>query len=370
MLAAVVAVGTELTSGQIINKNASWISESLKELGVSTSNHVVVPDDRPLILDALKFCAERCDTLFVTGGLGPTTDDFTRELISAWSGQPLEFHEPSWLHIKERLGSRAIEIRETQRQQCLYPKGSIVIENPEGTANAFQLKVGKVDVFVLPGPPREIEAVWKNGIDAFLRDKARNIDKAVTYSWDTMGLGESDVSFMTENCLTGVDIEKGYRVHMPYVEVKLSFMESQRAQMMPYVAKVEQALQAITITRNGEDVPQLLAQQLAEIAKIVVVDSCTGTAVLERLSPALRRWMRDKSWSFGSEDILADPLTLKLVLKPLDASRATGEIHYKGAVFKDVFEAPMFVSRVSDRKSLYFAERAMIFWHKMLQNLN
>src|SRR5437868_7342703 len=262
MQASIVTVGSELTSGQIINKNAAWISKNLQAFGVSTATQVVIPDDRQLILQALQFAAEHCDTLFVTGGLGPTTDDFTREVIAEWSGQPLELHDPSWLLIQERLGSRRIEIRETQRQQCLYPHGALVIVNKEGTANAFQMKVGNIDVFVLPGPPKEIEAVWQNGLGEFLRTKAQDIDKFLTYSWDTLGLGESDVSFITENCLNSVEIEKGYRVHMPYVEVKLSFFESRKAALMPYVQKVEEALKPLTVSRNGEDVAELLARQL------------------------------------------------------------------------------------------------------------
>jgi nicotinamide-nucleotide amidase len=303
MQASVVGVGTELTSGQIINKNAVWISKTLKDLGIPTSCHLVIPDERKLILDALKFAAEHSDTLFVTGGLGPTTDDFTRELISEWSGQPLEFHEPSWLHIKERLSSRAIEIRESQRQQCLYPSGSTVINNPEGTANAFQLRVGKVDVFVLPGPPKEIEACWQNGIGQFIAAKAQNLDKVVTYSWDTLGWGESDVSHVVEKALSGVEVEKGYRVHMPYVEVKMSFLESQAHVLMPFVQKVDEVLRGITITRNGEDVPNLLARQLRSVEKIQILDSCSGTVVLERMTAAFRAQLPTKKWSFGSQDL-------------------------------------------------------------------
>ncbi|MBC7370663.1 MAG: competence/damage-inducible protein A [Bdellovibrionaceae bacterium] len=372
MIATVIGVGSELTSGQIMNTNGVWISKSLKQLGISTSAHLVVPDERVLIVDALKFCAERSDTIFVTGGLGPTTDDFTRELISEWSKQPLEFHEASWLHITERLGQRGIKIREAQRQQCMYPKGAIVISNPEGTANAFQMRVGEVDVFVLPGPPREIKACWQNGIESFVANKAKHIDKHVTYSWDTMGLGESDVSHITETCLTGVDVEKGYRVHMPYVEVKMSFLESQKSKFMPYVEKVDEALRSITITRDGEDLAQSLAERLKDIEKIQVIDLCTGAALLERMTSALKSQLNKKTWTFASEDF--SPLgiqseAVKMILKPLGTTGATAEIHHRRGIFTDNFEAPLFMSKLSDRKASYFAERAMIFWNQALERL-
>ena len=367
MIASVVGVGSELTSGQIMNTNAVWISKSLKNLGVSTSSQLVVPDERALIMDALKFCADHSDTLFVTGGLGPTTDDFTRELISEWSKQPLEFHEASWKQIRERLGSRGIEIREAQRQQCFYPKGAVVIVNPDGTANAFRMRVGEVDVFVLPGPPSEVAACWKNGVEEFLREKSKDIDKHITYSWETMGLGESDVSHMTECCLNGVDIEKGYRVHMPYVEVKLSFLESQKEKFLPYVEKVDETLRAITITRNGDDVANLLAAKLQSYEAIYFVDDCTGTVLTERMTHLLKSQMDVKKWSFASVNHF-DPgfYAAKMVITKNGTTGATAKIQIRGATFLTHFESPKFMSKTSDRKARYFAEQAMIFWHRIL----
>jgi molybdenum cofactor synthesis domain-containing protein len=374
MQVAVISIGTELTIGQIINKNSAWISKNLWDLGIPTRCHLVVPDDRALILDALRFCAERCDTLFVTGGLGPTTDDFTRELIAEWSGLPLEFHEPSWEHVNSRLKSRAIEVRESQRQQCLFPKGSLVLHNPEGTANAFQLRVFNKDVIILPGPPHEIAAIWKSSLDAFIREKTKDLDKSITYSWDTMGLGESDVAHITELCLDGIKIEKSYRVHLPYVEVKVTCLESRLGQLKPAIQSLDEALRDITVTRNGEDVPSLIAKKLTGVNKIQVVDALSGQALLNRLSPALGRFMsaglNTTTWSFTNHnDISTAPQELKMLLKPWDATSAVAEIHYRGASFKTIFEAPFMISKMTDRKALYFVERAMIFWLQKLEEL-
>ncbi|WP_413288311.1 competence/damage-inducible protein A [Bdellovibrio sp. HCB337] len=370
MLVAVIGVGTELTSGQIINRNSAWISKNLKDLGVPTSCHLVVPDDRALILDALRFCAERSDTLFVTGGLGPTTDDFTRELISEWSQLPLEFDQASWDHVNHRLSSRGIQVRESQRQQCLFPKGAKVLTNPEGTANAFQMRVFNKDVFVLPGPPSEIAAVWKGEISDFLRDKTKDIDQYITYSWDTMGLGESDVAHIAENALAGIEIEKGYRVHLPYVEVKISFLASEKEKLAPAISRLNEALKHITITRDGDDVPTLIANKLTGVPKLHIVDTLSGQVLLNRLVPALRSFMSEKAWSFSStNNFHADPQSVKLVLKAWDATSAIAEIHYKGGSFKTIFEAPFMISKMTERKALYFAERAMIFWLQKLEDM-
>ena len=98
--ATILGVGTELTTGQIVNKNGSWISEKLIPYGVETAAHIVVPDSRELIFNALNYCAQNSDLIFVTGGLGPTSDDFTRELISEWSKTKLLFDETSWGHVQ------------------------------------------------------------------------------------------------------------------------------------------------------------------------------------------------------------------------------------------------------------------------------
>src|SRR5277367_6369590 len=93
--ASVIAVGTELTSGQITNRNAAWISERLTALGLEVALHETVPDEHDLMLDALKRCAGLSSFVFVTGGLGPTQDDFTRDVVAEWAERKLEFHPPS-----------------------------------------------------------------------------------------------------------------------------------------------------------------------------------------------------------------------------------------------------------------------------------
>src|SRR4051812_12548700 len=114
--ASILAVGTELTSGQITNRNAAWISEKLVDLGIHVVLHETVADDRPMIRGALDRCAQVSQLIFVTGGLGPTTDDFTREVIADWLGQKLEFHEDAWQKILTRLGVYGIPIAESNRQ--------------------------------------------------------------------------------------------------------------------------------------------------------------------------------------------------------------------------------------------------------------
>ena len=140
MKATILGVGTELTTGQITNKNGSWISKQLMSYGVTTASHIVVPDDKKLITQALDYCANTSQIIFITGGLGPTSDDFTRDLISEWTNQKLVFDDSSWKHVQDRLTSRGFTVKDIQRQQCYFPETAKVLTNAHETANGFYMK--------------------------------------------------------------------------------------------------------------------------------------------------------------------------------------------------------------------------------------
>jgi molybdenum cofactor synthesis domain-containing protein len=365
MKATVLGIGTELVDGQIVNKNAAWISEKLKNLGLTTALHLVVPDERKLISEALDFCGSYGDLIFVTGGLGPTTDDFTREVISEWSQRELKFDEGSWQHIKERLEPRGYVVKEIQRQQCYYPEGARVIKNNEGTANAFYLEANDKKIFVLPGPPREIEAVWKSEINAWLEKSLEGLDPYITRHWDTIGMGESDVATLVEQALANVNVEKGYRVHLPYVEVKLSFFKSQEEKMRTHVERVTEALKGITVTRDQQDVPLMLSLALKNYDSVSVQDSVTGQFLINRMMPAMRDFMTEKSWSFSSHAV-DEQSTVRLLIKPKDEHSCFVSIEKGKKKFSEIIEAPYKAMPMRERRAQYFAEMAMLFWLRHL----
>lgn len=368
MKSAVLGIGTELTDGQIINKNAAWISQKLKSLGLQTSAHLVVPDDQGLILKALNFCAEHADILFVTGGLGPTSDDFTRDVVAQWAGVELEFHEPSWQHVKDRLTSRGYTVKDIQRQQCYFPRESQVLINNEGTANGFSFNAKGKTFFVLPGPPREIAAIWESFIHNWLQDKSSSLDPHLVRLWETLGVGESDIAVLVEEALKNVDIDRGYRVHLPYVEVKLMYPRSREKDLASAFEAVDQALQFCTFSKTDEDTAVLLARQLNSVRSLEIFDEVTGSYLINRIVPAFRDYMsKDNSWSFTN-----DPLSLiyesdmQLGLRVIDEH--TCEVFYseKGRVARDHIVAPYKTANMRERRMQYFAERALIFWYRQI----
>lgn len=367
MKIAVLAIGTELTSGQILNRNGQWISTRLHELGVPTSCHLVVPDERGLIRQALDFCATQSDVLFVTGGLGPTTDDFTRDVISQWTGKKLVFHSDSWEHIQRRLTARKVPVREAQRQQCFYPEGAEVLFNQQGTANAFTLSHQGKEIYVLPGPPREIESVWLDFIQTRMQKLAANADPYLTSSWDCIGLGESEIAHLTESALAGAEIEKGYRVHPPYVEVKLSYFKSELAQVQILRDRLTSALAPYCVLRDGQEAAQIVAEKIQPFRHVVIIDEVTAGQLFRRLSSHLASAMAEKKIqfltdaSFGHGD--AD---LALTIQPAGSSGVRVSLRQARQVISNVIDSPYLALLMKDREKQYFAEMALLFWMRLL----
>lgn len=366
MKASVLAVGTELTSGQIVNRNASSVSERLKKLGVQVSCHLTVPDDRGLILDALKYCEKHSDLIFATGGLGPTSDDFTREVVSQWAELELVFDENSWQHVTDRLNSRGFTVRDMQRQQCYFPRGAKILSNSEGTANAFKFTKDKTHVFVLPGPPREIDAVWKTHLATDLQQLTSNLNKQLTLSWDTIGVGESEVAFQVEKVLEkrpqNLPFEIGYRVHLPYVEVKLTYSEKDHATWSPWVEQVEQVLSDITISRNFTDVAELALTSIRDL-DFVFYDYLSAGFLHSRLSHHIRQL---KNWRFQqSQDspVAADFFDAEenfMALLPFENFKCIILISIEGKRHQKVCEAPNKSPLMHERRLQYFAEMALV----------
>jgi len=286
--AAILAIGTELTTGQITNRNAAWLSEKLTDLGADVVLHETVADDRAAILEALERCRKAADLLFVTGGLGPTTDDFTREVIAQWAEQPLEFYEPSWTKIQNRLNQLGIPIAQSNRQQCDFPKGAKVIENTDGTADAFYTRAHDAHVWVLPGPPREVASVWQGGIEKQLKEILPIRPPLKLLTWQCIGKSEAELGELTENALQGSGLAIGYRAHMPYVEIKVWCPEPELSAKKPYLDRLEAVIGQWVITRQGVDLGRRLLDGLSRSEEIEIIDAASGGLLCTRIGSLLR----------------------------------------------------------------------------------
>ena len=200
MRAEVLAVGTELLLGQITNSNAAWIGEQLALAGVDCHHHTVVGDNHDRMVAAIRACLARSDALIVSGGLGPTQDDITREAIAEVMNVELVRDEQIVERIRKMFASRNREMPESNARQADVPRKATVIEQKLGTAPGLICPVGNKVIYAVPGVPYEMEEMLTRAVLPDLRRRAveageeeATIRSRVLRTW---GLSESAVAEM------------------------------------------------------------------------------------------------------------------------------------------------------------------------------
>ncbi|MFS0727913.1 competence/damage-inducible protein A [Paenibacillus sp. 1P07SE] len=169
MKAEIIAVGTELLLGQIINTNAQFLSQGLADLGIDVYFQTVVGDNAGRLTQAIHTARTRADLILFTGGLGPTQDDLTKDTLAADLGRALVVHEPSMAKIEALFASRGAKMVESNRRQALMIEGCEPLANETGLAVGNALTVGDTHYVLLPGPPREMKPMFTGPTTAWLR---------------------------------------------------------------------------------------------------------------------------------------------------------------------------------------------------------
>lgn len=220
MTCAVLCIGTELTRGELVNTNASWLGSALTDIGFEVIESVVVDDEKKRIIQALERLGRSVAVIICTGGLGPTTDDLTTEAAATALGVRLLRDEASLDHIRRRFEKFNRVMGESNAKQADFPEGSVILPNPIGTAAGFSLRIGNAVAFFMPGVPTEMKRMFEEQVAPRIRPLAPN--DAYQIRLRTFGIGESTVG----ERLTGVEtafpgVTLGYRAHFPEIEVKV-----------------------------------------------------------------------------------------------------------------------------------------------------
>lgn len=283
--ATILAIGTELTQGQIVNSNAAKISMRLMNLGYEIVFHHTIPDDAAEIFAALNLCSDASDVIFITGGLGPTSDDFTRNIIADWLGAPLVFDDNSWVRIETILGQRGIPVAQSNRQQCYFPQGAQILINSAGTANGFYCRRRNKELWVLPGPPNEIATIWNDFIEAALEGRIPEAERTDLHIWSCMGISEAELGEHVQNRLAGCPYQIGYRVHTPLIDLKLWLPRNSPEATARWRKKMEEAIEPWTVSKNGSDLAKEFLDSLPPgPTAINIHDIATGGLITSRLS--------------------------------------------------------------------------------------
>src|SRR6516225_3551934 len=164
MKCEILSIGSELTSGQNLDTNSQWLSRRLAEIGIAVGWHSTVADDLDDNLQAVRIAAGRAGLVLLTGGLGPTQDDLTREVLARAAGVELVFHPESFEQIKQMFARRHRSMTERNRVQALFPAGSEPIPNANGTAPGIWMKIGHCLIVAMPGVPSEMFAMFETQV--------------------------------------------------------------------------------------------------------------------------------------------------------------------------------------------------------------
>ncbi|MEY2519258.1 MAG: nicotinamide-nucleotide amidase, partial [Verrucomicrobiota bacterium] len=280
----IINTGTEILLGDVLNSHLGFIAREIFPLGLRISRQITVPDGTA-IRDALAESFAHFEIVFVTGGLGPTTDDITREVTAELLGLELR-HDPAVMNaITTRAANRGFRLTDRVARQADVPEGAVVLPNADGSAPGLYIAAnsGRPHLFLLPGPPRELHPMFRNSVLPMLRKiiSGEGIVQRRTYS--IAGMGESLVeAAIGERLLEIPGIELGYCARPGEVDVRILGDE---AALTRADAIITAGLGASVFSRDGgnleEAVVKLLTQKKQTLA---VAESCTGGYLAHRIT--------------------------------------------------------------------------------------
>jgi nicotinamide-nucleotide amidase len=293
--AGILVTGTEVLSGRVTDRNGPWLSERLGELGVDVA-HLTVVGDRPGDLEAaLRFLGEAGMDLIVTsGGLGPTADDITAEVVAAFSGREMVLDEEMEKRIEAIVADFARRmkfdpegLRDGTRKQAMVPAGSVALD-PAGTAPGLVVPAGDAVVVVLPGPPRELQAMWPAAVAA--GPVASLLEDADDYGLASMkmfGIPESTLAkslreIGAEHAIERLEITTCLR-RGAELEIDVRYREGDAALRDELFAGLRDRHGPYIYTEAGESIDELVAG-LLQGSRIGVGESCSGGKLAARLT--------------------------------------------------------------------------------------
>ena len=279
----VLNTGTELLFGSVLNTHLSFLAQQLFPLGLRVQRQATLPDGS-VIRDAVLESATRCQIILITGGLGPTTDDITRETVAELTNRPLYYDDSIFQKIRARFQRRGLQLSERVSRQAYVPEGAVVLANDFGTAPGLYIPAGNgmPHLFLLPGPPRELVPMFTTYAVPILRGLVPLNDLHARI-FRTTGLGESYVEKMVgEKLLAIPGLELGYCARMGEVDLRVA---GSRIAVNAAEKIIRAALQQYIISEELKELEEVVIELLREKnATLVVAESCTGGLLADRLT--------------------------------------------------------------------------------------
>ncbi|WP_133126986.1 competence/damage-inducible protein A [Legionella nagasakiensis] len=269
---AILATGDEIIDGDTLNTNSHAIAHSLSSEGFFLGLHLACGDKEKDIYSCLEFLCQSHDTIIVTGGLGPTSDDRTRFALARFLDMPLVECPEALNHIQARLKRANLSMNPGNHQQSLFPAQAILLPNPYGTAMGCHCSWNNKQFILLPGPPRECLAMFNHHVLPALRPK--KTDSKSWLKWRLFGVAEGEIAQILDDALANMDCETGYRLETPYVEFKVRCRD---AQVSAIKGMIDPIVAPHIIAPPEQKASEGLRKRLETLEEpIVVIDDATG----------------------------------------------------------------------------------------------
>lgn len=293
MRAEIVTIGTELLLGQIVDTNSAYLAQKLSELGYDAYFRQTVGDNHRRAVQALSLALERADVVLVSGGLGPTEDDVTREAVAAAVGVPLEESPEALQQVESYFRRLGREMLPGQRRQALIPRGARVIPNPVGTAPGFVWESPDRAVVALPGVPGELRAMMEGWVMPYLRERARSrggeaaiVSRVLRF----VGIGEAALEQQLIDLIHGrtnptLATYAGVGEVSLRITARAADHEAAQALVEPVERAVLQRVGAFCYGFDDDTLESVVVRLLERRGwKLAVAESCTGGLVGDRLT--------------------------------------------------------------------------------------
>ncbi|MFY9720005.1 MAG: competence/damage-inducible protein A [Candidatus Cybelea sp.] len=287
----IVAVGTELLLGQLVDTNTAFIAQELAGAGIDVRGTATVGDNRERIAAAIRAALERADGVVTTGGLGPTTDDLTREAVCDALGLGTELYEPALRQMEAFFEKIGRPMRANNRKQAELPVGSLPLRNPNGTAPGFIAFTSEQKFVVcMPGVPREMKPMLRGQVVPFLRQRFGVTETIVTRVIHTIGLGESEIDHRIGDLFRSSENPKiAVLAHDFRVDVKIMAKAARADIAAGMIAPLEsEIVQRLKDGVFGEDADTpasaILALLRSQQRTVAVAESCTGGRIAAALT--------------------------------------------------------------------------------------
>jgi len=335
MKCEILSIGSELTSGQNLDTNSQWLSRRLAEIGIAVGWHTTVADDLDANIEAFRIASRRAGLVLATGGLGPTQDDLTREVLARVAGVELVENAESLRQIEEMFRRRNRTMPQRNRVQALFPAGAVPIPNERGTAPGIWMRLGNCWLAAMPGVPSEMHAMFETQVRPRLLALGLGGGVLVQRKINTFGLGESAIEEKLLDLTRRDHVpEVGITVHDAVISLRIlarapTLAEAQ-AQIVPVEQTIRQRLGPLVFGADEEELQDAVAALLeSKRQSLATAEGVTAGLVAAQLSsvPGISAWFRGGISAYDNRlkvELLGVPQTL---------------IDSRGAVSAEVAEA-------------------------------